>query len=113
MITEGTHVAAILAQTGELPSGGIHPPHTIVRCTGLAEVNAHIAPRIVVHHQITVATRCSQTVVTRTVVEHYALVGHTAEIRHGEHELLKIAHLVEARVVECLVPRLALAVGKI
>lgn len=102
---KGYDAAVELADIVETACGSIHPPHIFPIARHLAKVYLHGHTVVVVHHQVILATGGKQTVIAFAIPAHNdALVGHPLEIRHGEHQVLEMLHLIEARVIKSLIP---------
>ena len=106
MIAEGKHLAVKLAQVFQLTRGGSHPPYVLLCAADLRQVELHIIVVVIVNQQIVVATGGDKTIVLLPVFKDNALVTHTLEVGEGENEPFQVLHLVEARVLQSLVPRL-------
>ena len=111
MGTEGEHPAVELTQERQPSRGGVHPPHTFPVARDLAQVDGHLAARVVIDQQIICAAGGDETVVLNTIIHNDALVGNSLEVGQREHQPLQVLHLVKARVTERLRPFLFTEIG--
>ena len=85
--------------------GGI-PPGILLGTADFAEIYFHRTSGVVVHHQIIFAACSDGAVVAFPVCAgNDGLVRYTFEKWESQHQVFEILHLVEARIVQSIVPR--------